>query len=137
MLYCHLLNFFKNNFFWKTLSGKPEECQTIWIQIRPDILSGLIWIQTVCKVYQQRNMVGKLLTMFNLLALRQFCSQSCLTNYHLLNTVEATLSIVRYETVPVRHKPYNQQSGFKLPTLRRECLKKVSGDLSLSRVDLF
>ena len=24
-------------------------CQTVWIQIRPDVLSGLIWVQTVCK----------------------------------------------------------------------------------------
>ena len=28
-------------------------CQIVWIQIRPDILSGLIWVQTVCKSYQQ------------------------------------------------------------------------------------
>ena len=26
----------------KILSGIPSECQTVWIQIRPDILSGLI-----------------------------------------------------------------------------------------------
>ena len=31
----------------------PSGCQTVWIQIRPDILSGLIWVQTVCKGYQQ------------------------------------------------------------------------------------
>ena len=29
------------------------ECQTVKIHIRPDILSGLIWIQTVCKCYKQ------------------------------------------------------------------------------------
>ena len=27
-------------------------CQTVCIQIRPDSLSGLIWVQTVCKGYQ-------------------------------------------------------------------------------------
>ena len=27
--------------------------QTVWIQIRPDSLSGLIWVQTICKSYQQ------------------------------------------------------------------------------------
>ena len=43
------LNFFSK----KNLSGIPSECQTVWIQIRPDVLSGLIWIQTVCKGYQQ------------------------------------------------------------------------------------
>ena len=37
----------------------PSECQTIWIQIRPDILLGLIWVQTVCKGYQQMTLEGK------------------------------------------------------------------------------
>ena len=49
----------KSFFFRKTLSGIPSECQTVWIQIRPDILSGLIWVQTVCKSYQQTILVGK------------------------------------------------------------------------------
>ena len=31
---------------------------SIWIQIRPHILSGLIWFQTVCKSYQQTTLVG-------------------------------------------------------------------------------
>ena len=36
--------FFKINFFKKkTLS----ECQAVWIQIRTDVLSVLIWVQTV------------------------------------------------------------------------------------------
>ena len=30
----------------------PAGCQTAWIQIGPDILSGLICVQTVCKGYQ-------------------------------------------------------------------------------------
>ena len=29
------------------LSGIPSECQIVWIQIRPDTVSGLIWVQTV------------------------------------------------------------------------------------------
>ena len=28
-----------------------SECQTVWIQIRPDILSGPIWVQHVCKSF--------------------------------------------------------------------------------------
>ena len=49
MLFRHLLFFFfKINFFQKILSGIQSECQTVLIQIRPDILSGLIWVQTVC-----------------------------------------------------------------------------------------
>ena len=27
----------------------PSACQSVWIQIRPDIMLGLIWVQTVCK----------------------------------------------------------------------------------------
>ena len=35
----------------------PSGCQTVWVQIRPDILSSLIWVQTVCKGYQQMTKV--------------------------------------------------------------------------------
>ena len=35
----------------------PSRCQTVWIQIRPNILTGLIWVQTVCKGYQQATKV--------------------------------------------------------------------------------
>ena len=51
--------FFQNKLFRKILSGIPSECQTVWIQIRPNILSGLIWVQTVCKDYQQMTQRGK------------------------------------------------------------------------------
>ena len=51
--------FFQNQLFQKVTSGLPSECQTVWTQIRPDILSGLIWVQTVCKGYQQTTQVGK------------------------------------------------------------------------------
>ena len=47
------------NFFQKNLSGIPSECQTVWIQIRSDVLSGLIWVQTVSKGYQQTTLAGK------------------------------------------------------------------------------
>ena len=40
-------DFFQNKLFRKILSGIPSECETAWIQIRPDTLSGLIWVQTV------------------------------------------------------------------------------------------
>ena len=30
-----------------------HQCQIVWIQIRPGILLGLIWVQFVCKGYQQ------------------------------------------------------------------------------------
>ena len=56
-------DFFQNQFFLKILSGIPPECQTVWIQIRPDILSGLVWVKTVCKSYQQTTLVDKELWM--------------------------------------------------------------------------
>ena len=48
ILFCRLLIF---SFFF---SGIPLECQTDWMQIRPNVMSGLIWVQTVCKSYQQK-----------------------------------------------------------------------------------
>ena len=42
-----LLIFFPNITFRKILSGKPSEYQTVWIKI----LSYLIWVQTVCKMF--------------------------------------------------------------------------------------
>ena len=50
---------FLNQLFRKILSGIPSECQTDWIQIRPDILSGLIWVHSVCNGYDQTTVVDK------------------------------------------------------------------------------
>ena len=58
-LFLSSANFFQNQPFRKILSGLPSGCQTVWIQIRPDILSGLIWVQTVFKGYQQTTLVSK------------------------------------------------------------------------------
>ena len=55
---CRLLIYFQIQLFRKILSGIPSECQTDWIQIRPHILSGLIWVQSVCKGYEQAKLVG-------------------------------------------------------------------------------
>ena len=52
-------DFFQNQLFQKILSEIPSECQTVCILIRPNILSGLIWVQTVCKGYQQTKLEGK------------------------------------------------------------------------------
>ena len=43
----------------KILSGKPPECYTVWIQIRSELLSGLIWVQAVSNSYQMTTLVGK------------------------------------------------------------------------------
>ena len=52
-------DFFENQLFRKIISGIPSECQTVWIHFRPDILSGLICVQTVCKGYQQMTLGSK------------------------------------------------------------------------------
>ena len=37
----------------KILLGTLSACQTVWVQNRPDVLSGLIWVPIVCKDNQQ------------------------------------------------------------------------------------
>ena len=59
MLFLSSADFFQNQLFRKILSGIPSEYQTVWIQIRPNMLSGLIWVQIVSKHYQQTTLVGK------------------------------------------------------------------------------
>ena len=51
--YFRLLTFFKIKFLKINHPGPPSECQTVWIQIRTDILLVFIWAQTVCKGYWQ------------------------------------------------------------------------------------
>ena len=50
----------QNSFFLKIkiLSETLSECQMIRIPIRTDLLSVLIWFQTVCKGYQQATKVA-------------------------------------------------------------------------------
>ena len=42
----------------------PSEPHIDWIQIMPDILSGMIWVQSVCKCFEQMKLVGKELTQY-------------------------------------------------------------------------
>ena len=72
-------DFFQNQLFRKILSRIPSECQIVWIQIRPDILSGLIWVQTVCKGYQQTTLGGKESYMNLTLLLSLQCKRCVLT----------------------------------------------------------
>ena len=51
--------FFPKSTSLKILSGKPPECQTVWIQIRSELLSGLIWVQAVSNSYQRTTLIGK------------------------------------------------------------------------------
>ena len=72
---CCLLNFFQNWHFPKILSETLSECQMVWLQIRTEALSALIWIQTFCKDYQQMTKVAtskewvKLVLVIHILAL--------------------------------------------------------------------
>ena len=58
LTYLWSADFFKINFL-KNYFRKFHQCQTVWILIRPDVLSGLIWVQTVCKGYQQTTLEGR------------------------------------------------------------------------------
>ena len=53
MFYFLLLTFFKIKFLKINPPGPPSECQTVWIQIKTDILLVFIWVQTVCKRHWQ------------------------------------------------------------------------------------
>ena len=48
---------FKINFFRKLLSEITSHCKTIWIQIRPNNMSGTFWVETVCKSYPQKPLI--------------------------------------------------------------------------------
>ena len=47
--YFRPLTFFKIKFLKINHPGPPSEYQTVWIQIKTDILLVFIWVQTVCK----------------------------------------------------------------------------------------
>ena len=52
-------DFFLTSTFLVNSSMMPSEIQTACIQIRSDLLWGLIWVQTVWKGYQQTTLFGK------------------------------------------------------------------------------
>ena len=62
----------------------PSKCQIVWIQIRRDNLSGLVWVQTFCKSHQATTLEAKSqskATIFNLISLLHIFFQkfiSCL-----------------------------------------------------------
>ena len=52
-------DFLQNYNFLKIFSGILSKCQTVWNQIRPDVMSGLIWVQIVYKGCQQTTPAGR------------------------------------------------------------------------------
>ena len=57
-------DFFQIKPYRKILSGIPSGCQRDWIQNGPDVLSSLIWVQSVCRSYEQTTLVGNELNTF-------------------------------------------------------------------------
>ena len=51
-----LKTFILSIFKWPLKTGFTI-CQTVWMKLRPNVLSDLIWVQSVCKGYQQRTNV--------------------------------------------------------------------------------
>ena len=52
-------DFLQNYHFQKILSAILSLCKTVWIQIRPDIMVGLICVQIVYKGCQQTTPAGR------------------------------------------------------------------------------
>ena len=78
----------------------PSGCQTVCIQIRPDILSGLIWVQTVCKGYQQTTKVAP--------SRQKVKYKTTCWNYFLAKTL-AKVNFIWLPTFPIWLKCWLQQ----------------------------
>ena len=52
MLFCRLLIFLE-----KMIHKYHQSVKQVWFQIRPGVILGLIWVQTVCKGYQQTTLL--------------------------------------------------------------------------------
>ena len=78
--------FFKIIFFEKILSGIPSKCQTEMIQTRPDLSLDLIWVQSVCKGYQQTTLVDRELKGY----LSVTFHTNCIAKHCLINMVYLT-----------------------------------------------
>ena len=75
-IFAYFLAIFKINFFLRIISEHSLECQTVWIQIKPDNMSGLIWVQTVCSGHQQMTKVVTCRQTVNTRAVSFVCQNS-------------------------------------------------------------
>ena len=123
-------DFFQNQLFQNILSGTLSECQAVWIQIRTDTLSVLIWVQIVCKSYQQMTSCLNLVMLnlhFNRLlnpsatTINQVCcfvkiTQSFLLNPFCIRFVTIYLSVCNfafmYSYKEIKFKPTNMTKTF-------------------------
>ena len=99
------------DFFQNQLFRKFFQCQTDWIQIRPDILSGLIWAQTVCISYQQTLLIAP--AKFFIF----FCRLLIFSKNYFRNYIRVSNRLVPDQA------PY-----FVGPDLSPNCLLKLSAD---------
>ena len=58
MLFCRLLIFSKSSFSKNSFRNTIRVSNSL-VPDQTDVLSGLIWVQTVCICYQQMTQVGK------------------------------------------------------------------------------
>ena len=77
-LFFRLLIFSKLNFFEKFFQKYHLSVKQIESRSGPTLKSGLIWVQTVCKGYQQMTLVG------NVLGCRLACASAQSYEYPLL-----------------------------------------------------
>ena len=75
MNFCCLLIFLKINFFENKSfrNAIRVKCQTVWTQIRPNILVDLIWVQTVAKISSRQQNLQ--------LAVKEIISQDLIDNW--------------------------------------------------------
>ena len=59
MLFCGQVILLKTNLFNNNKNQEYLKSVKVWTQIRPDILSGLIWVQTLCLSYQHTSVANK------------------------------------------------------------------------------
>ena len=66
-----LIYFFSKLTFYFSVPLIIIECQMVWFQIRADVFSVLIWVQTFCKCYQRMTKIAaSMVTIMCLLNLR-------------------------------------------------------------------
>ena len=87
---CRLPTSFKINFF-KKFFQEHYQCQTVWIRVRNDILSVLIWVQTVCKDYQQTIKVAASKESVNPFSADIFCPENVGASSIYSNALQAYL----------------------------------------------
>ena len=101
---CFLLSavlFSKSTFFEKIFQEYHQSVmQAVWSPIRPNVMSGLILFQTVCKSYQQTTLVDKELMNCNKINIQNF--KKFINKYiWVLKVKWDKTSFIQHSTIPV------------------------------------